>query len=379
MDPLTAIPSVFNTVIRIFEITYQLKAVDEQTRELLNTTEHVDANIHEARRLRRLKDSLLQAGERLWMDRVIEDNEAALQAVAHLIEPARVDLQTSKTINLKHRAVWVFRDNSQVRDKHARLSICHQSLGTVISCLYSRDVIVITPASEDKDTDLPPPYKSHMGELFGWRSKRRRLRDVRSSPTTTASKCEGDTIPENALYGIDSHLTDSATLSSLARFNSHTSSNLTDSTASVGTPSSYDDFDGLQACEDYWVGPSRKTSVVDLAGLVLEKRRPYESAQSDGASANFSMETTHDSGLGVDHTSDHTAGQSYDTGANQRHISSNDDSKQDHNSKQKCDSGLLGTSERGRNAGQSSLARRNSRSWFEYHAMRSDIGHSVLS
>ena len=59
---------MINTVIKIFEVTHQLKAVDDQTRDLLDTTRHVELNIREARRLRRLKDNLLNSREKMWME-----------------------------------------------------------------------------------------------------------------------------------------------------------------------------------------------------------------------------------------------------------------------------------------------------------------------
>lgn len=124
---LSAITAGITTVIKIFEVTYQLKAVGEQTTDLLDTTQHVELNIREARRLRRLKDSLLNAGERTWMDKVIEDTEKAVRTVAQLIEPSRVGMQTKQGIDLGHRAVWVFRESPKVRDKFARLSVCHQT------------------------------------------------------------------------------------------------------------------------------------------------------------------------------------------------------------------------------------------------------------
>ena len=188
-EPLTfsAISTGITTIIRIFEVTYQLQAVGEQTADLLETTQHVQLNIREARRLRRLKDSLLNAGERGWMDKVIEDTENAVRAVAQLIEPSRVDMQTERRIDFLTKAVWVFRDSPKVRDKFARLSVCHQSLNTVVACLYSRDVVVVAPVMEESRKDLPPPYDPQVGELFSWRrNNRRRKKDSASSKTDSA-------------------------------------------------------------------------------------------------------------------------------------------------------------------------------------------------
>ena len=174
MDPLSGAAAGINSSIRIFEVTYQLKAVDEQTADLLSTTRHVDNNLNEARRLRRLKITLLDAGERAWIDGVIQDTDKALCAVAQLIEPARVDKNVKEGINFKNRVMWVFRDNPKVRDKHAGLTLCHQSLMTVIACLYSKDSTVIEPTAGSEKGEKPPPYDPQTEDLFNWRNQRRR-------------------------------------------------------------------------------------------------------------------------------------------------------------------------------------------------------------
>lgn len=47
MDPLTPIAATINSTLRIFEVTYQLKAVGQQTADVLETTRHVDTNLNE--------------------------------------------------------------------------------------------------------------------------------------------------------------------------------------------------------------------------------------------------------------------------------------------------------------------------------------------
>lgn len=232
-EPLTvsAVTTGITTFIKIFEVTYQLKAVGEQTADLLDTTQHVQLNIREARRLRRLKDSLLNAGERTWMDRVIEDTENAVRAVAQLIEPSRVGMQTEQRIEFLTKAVWVFRDSPKVRDKFARLSVCHQSLNTVVACLYSRDVVVVAPVMEPEKKEPPPPYDPQVGELFSWRqNNRRRKKDSASSKSDSVLS-----------------LTLSSPTSSIA------SPEMSSVTCS---PSTGKDYDGFQGLGYDWATPS---------------------------------------------------------------------------------------------------------------------------
>ena len=179
LDPLSAVSSSVNVTIKILEVTYQLKAVGEQTADLLSTTRHVDFMVHEAHRLRRLKNSQLSASERIMIDTIISDTEEALRGVARLVEPCRVDKDTRGGIRFGHRVMWVFRDNPSVRDKHQKLQVCHQSLTVAFNCLYSKDVVVIAPAPDGKSEEQPPPpappppYDPQLIELLGWQKRRK--------------------------------------------------------------------------------------------------------------------------------------------------------------------------------------------------------------
>ena len=172
-DPFSAVSSSFNATIKILEVTYQLRAVDEQTADLLSTTRHVDFMIQEAHRLRRLKAGLLNTSERAWIDKVISDTEDALRGVARLIDRCRVDKATKNSISFGHRVMWVFRDNPSVRDKHQKLQICHQSLTAIFACLYSKDVVVIAPVPDGRSEEQPPPYDPQLKELLEWQNRRK--------------------------------------------------------------------------------------------------------------------------------------------------------------------------------------------------------------
>ena len=176
--PISAVFSSINTTIKILEITYQLKAVDQQTADLLSTTRHVDTMLQNARRLRRLKAGLLNASERAMIDTVIGDTEEALRAVARLVEPCRVDKATKKTIRFGHRVLWLIRDNPNVTDKHRMLQICYQSLTTVFNCLFSKDPVVIAPIPEVRSEEQPPPYDPQLKELLNWQDRRKGRKNI---------------------------------------------------------------------------------------------------------------------------------------------------------------------------------------------------------
>ena len=107
------------------------------------------------------------------IDQVISDTEDALRSVARLVESCRVDKATKNGIHFGHRVMWVFRDNPNVRDKHQKLQVCHQSLSIAFTCLYSKDVVVIAPAPERSSEEQPPPYDPQLKELLGWQNRRK--------------------------------------------------------------------------------------------------------------------------------------------------------------------------------------------------------------
>ena len=120
------------------------------------------------------------------IDQVITDTEDALRSVARLVESCRVDKATKNGIRLGHRVMWVFRDNPNVRDKHQKLQVCHQSLSIAFTCLYSKDAVVIAPAPERSSEEQPPPYDPQLKELLGWQNRRkgRKSHEGREGHTT---------------------------------------------------------------------------------------------------------------------------------------------------------------------------------------------------
>ena len=202
MDPFSTFTTGVHSSIRILEVTYQLRAVDEHVSDLLNTTQHVNRNISEARRLRDSRAEYLDGAERAWMDKVIEDTEYALLEVARLIEPARVDAQINEAVTSKHRILWVLRDGPKVKDKHRQLTICHQSLTAVITALHGKGKDLATMSPPQRPEQDPPPYDKEMEALFRWKGRRRGKRTASGSSwsiTSPVQELEGSSIPHIAL------------------------------------------------------------------------------------------------------------------------------------------------------------------------------------
>jgi hypothetical protein len=185
---LNAVGSVFNATIKISQTYYELKAVGEQTRDLLDTTKHIDDSMQNARLVRRQKSALLTATEKEWIDRQISNSEKAVSEVAKLIEPARIDMQTSKNtkdIRLKNRVMFVLKDSPNVAVQLTKLSIATQGLNAAMGVLCNREghgnlatlkggaVKHIDRRSSSPSKKAPPTY-----ELSEFMNRRRTTCDV---------------------------------------------------------------------------------------------------------------------------------------------------------------------------------------------------------
>ncbi|MDI1491242.1 MAG: hypothetical protein OHK93_002450 [Ramalina farinacea] len=174
-DPVTA--AVLRSFYELSQFSSQIRAVNEQTKDLLFTTYHVASNVKEARRLRRIKATMLDASERNWTDSVIRDTEYALFEIAKLVEPARIDLKIHKSVEFHNKVDWVLKRNIKVPEKHARLTTCHQSLVAVISSLSLKTVTIeiVTIAEE-----YPSPHDPVMQRFLNFQNQRNRKRSIMS-------------------------------------------------------------------------------------------------------------------------------------------------------------------------------------------------------
>lgn len=165
-----AVASTLNATLRLFQILYEFKAVDEQTGDLLQSTKHVSKTLDTVRELRRKKSQHLDSAEKGWIEDVLDSADKALKSVAKLIEPARVDMKTKHgKIGFRNRTVWVFKNSPQVQTNLAQLSIVNQSLASAMNILSAREgrlhIHGLTRALRHKSSHIrddaaepPPPY-----------------------------------------------------------------------------------------------------------------------------------------------------------------------------------------------------------------------------
>ncbi|KAL9134166.1 MAG: hypothetical protein Q9175_004652 [Cornicularia normoerica] len=174
MDPISSsFASGISATMRIFEAVYQIQATDEQTSAILNTANHVERNLKEAQRLFRTKTAFLDSHENEWVKSAIQDTRDALQSIAKLIEPARVERMTKKDIGMMTKTCWAFKYNPQARDKHAMLNVCHQTLMVVITRLHLTNLPTVSEAPDQGPLPPPPPYEHNMKKLWTWQDQRK--------------------------------------------------------------------------------------------------------------------------------------------------------------------------------------------------------------
>lgn len=173
-----------------------LSSVNEQTAELLKTTNHTLAQLREAQRLRQLKEPLLEASECSWIDHTLEDVADAAREAAILIEPMRVEQETRNgKLTLGRQLRWVYRDNQRAQSKNQRLLLCHHSLMVVLGHLQRlgrpESAIPESPVVHELGADTPS--KDTVRSL----SDRNRLRSGSNGPTTDVMEVMGPKSPLN--------------------------------------------------------------------------------------------------------------------------------------------------------------------------------------
>ena len=224
--------------LKLSEVQNRLKAVEEQPVDLLETARHVHKNIREARRLWHAKNDSLEDFERAWIDSVIGDTEVALRRLSQPIESARASAPTKHDANIGKKAARIFSSGAKIRDKHARLSACHQSLTAAISFLLSKSVTHAVPGQDVKEKDIPPPYDAQLEQLFTWRTHRKRGRSSLSSKgevhfATDRSEVE---VASSSLSSSASHQRKNSDTADLPRDSNHVVSGLVDEGNIAKTP-----------------------------------------------------------------------------------------------------------------------------------------------
>lgn len=158
--------------LTLSQVVYQFKAVEEQARDLLESTKHVFDNLVFARAIRAQKAQHLNESERSWIDGVLVNTDKTLDNVRALIEPARVDMQTNfGSVGFVNRSLFVLRDSPKVQTNLARLTIASGSLDNVLGILLSRPGTTNAPITPQTLS----PHNSINSEPNHWQPRMNRI------------------------------------------------------------------------------------------------------------------------------------------------------------------------------------------------------------
>lgn len=158
-------------MIKICEYTYALRAVDQQTEEYLITAQHASENIKTCQRLLDQRKELLPADEKKDYERVVREARTASEAVALLLEPARVDTDADGKIHFSTRIFWVLSDNANIAAALRRLDIVHTTLTQNIATLRLLRPCDTAMLGVVRSNEKPPSY--HSSQLLHWKRQTR--------------------------------------------------------------------------------------------------------------------------------------------------------------------------------------------------------------
>lgn len=213
---LAAVSSALNFGFRVVQTGYELKAVPEQTQELLDTIQTVTEDIKYARGLRRQKSAHLDIREKVHIDGKITDTEKAKDGLEALVEAARVDMMTRfGQVGTWKRALWVVRAGPKVDTTLARLNVAAIALSAAVAFMSARDGGKPWSSMEDNNNAgvgagmaSPPPTYETSEFINSRRMKRRRDWSTQSQvgnvdATTPASAQQ---IPDREVADPEGHL-----------------------------------------------------------------------------------------------------------------------------------------------------------------------------
>ncbi|KAI7214146.1 hypothetical protein KC333_g6197 [Hortaea werneckii] len=169
---LSAVSTAFTLTLRIAEKVYEIKAVDQETRDLLGMTDSINHKLDMGRKLRRQKSDLFDTDEKTIIDVDSNDAEKAVNSVAGLIEPARADMQVyGGRIRANTRIIWVVRDSAHIAVSLSKLNIAASGLNSTLSTLMARDVSRNPTPTTKTDFLKPPPAYQESEWLYASREK----------------------------------------------------------------------------------------------------------------------------------------------------------------------------------------------------------------
>lgn len=177
---LSAISTAFTVSLRITEKMYEIIAVKQEAKDLLEITSRTTTKLDQAKVLRRQKSALLSVMEKSMISDAFTGAEKAIETVAKLIEPARADLEVSGgreagKVRFMTRMQFVFRDTAQIPVSLQKLTIASNDLNMAITTLNLKEPSrqLHPEGYSNLDLKVPPTYEE---SEFLHRARERNMR-----------------------------------------------------------------------------------------------------------------------------------------------------------------------------------------------------------
>jgi len=177
---LSAISTAITVSLRITEKIYEIIAVRQEAKDLLEITSRTTTKLDQAKVLRRQKSALLSVMEKSMISDAFTGAEKAIETVAKLIEPARADLDVSGgreagNVRFMTRMRFVFRDTAQIPVSLQKLTIASNDLNMAITTLNLKEPsrLLHPEGYSNLDLKLPPTYEE---SEFLHRARERNMR-----------------------------------------------------------------------------------------------------------------------------------------------------------------------------------------------------------
>ena len=135
-----AISSAITSIVKFAESDYEICAVDDQAKLVLQTVNQLATQLDNGRALRKQKASVFTIAEKGMIDEAFRQTEHAIQHFAAYMERARRDMEVrGGTVKVNTRLLYILRDSPTVHTSLKAFEIASKNLTAWLSVLNNRE------------------------------------------------------------------------------------------------------------------------------------------------------------------------------------------------------------------------------------------------
>ncbi|EMC95981.1 hypothetical protein BAUCODRAFT_512537 [Baudoinia panamericana UAMH 10762] len=198
---LTALSTALQASLRVTEKIFEVIAVDQEARDILEITSRMTTRLAQAKTLLHQKSHLLSSIEKSLVEDALQPAERAIASVAKLVEAARADLEVSGgkkagRVSLRTRLQFVFQDSARLPVSLQKLEFANSNLNAAIGLLSGKEGSrYILPEIVAISQNGPPPAYDETDFLHKSRLRNSRLRQRASMASFSSTTMSETTAP----------------------------------------------------------------------------------------------------------------------------------------------------------------------------------------